>query len=120
MTRTPRSTADTARSASGAPTTGPRVASSPPPPVPTDPEPGTCPAGTFRLEDRCARGCDAGCVGGVCMTTVEDVPFCAPVIASCADIPTKCTSHEQCGAQEFCAPIGFCRSTDPVISRCVP
>ena len=90
------------------------------PPGPTDPEPGTCPAGTFGLAGRCARGCDAGCAGGVCMTTIEDVTFCAPVIADCADIPTKCTSHEQCGAQEFCAPTFLCRTTDPVNSRCLP
>ena len=91
----------------------------PTPPVPSDPGPVTCPAGTFRLEDRCARGCDAGCAGGACFTTIEDVPFCGPVLDSCAAIPIGCSSHEQCGAQEFCAAT-FCFTGDVLSSRCVP
>ena len=89
----------------------------PPPPAP----PVTCPNGTFRLEDRCALSCGIGCtrLGGVCLTTIEDVTFCGAPIASCADIPTECNSHAECGAQEFCAATA-CVSGDAFTTRCVP
>ena len=91
----------------------------PTPPVPSDPGPVTCPAGTFGLEDRCALSCDTGCLGGACFTTIEDVPFCGPVLDSCAAIPTECSSHEQCGAQEFCTATP-CITGEAFTSRCVP
>jgi len=97
------------------------IAPAPPPPPSSAPPPVTCPDGTFRFEDRCALSCGIGCtrLGGVCLTTIEDVTFCGAPIASCADIPTECRSHAECGAQEFCAATP-CISAGAFTTRCVP
>jgi hypothetical protein len=93
------------------------VPSPPPPPPP----PLLCPSGTFAFAGRCAPNCGEACTtkGGTCLITFEFVGFCFPNITSCAAVPTTCSSHDECGAQELCGVVA-CGPADGPANRCVP
>jgi hypothetical protein len=84
----------------------------PPPPV-------ACPSGTFALAGRCAPTCGQPCLdsGGVCLDTLEGFLVCAPFFTSCAAIPKVCSSHADCGAQEFCTT-SLCGPNQSSENRC--
>ena len=92
--------------------------------VPTTPPPPPliCPSGTFALAGRCVPGCGEACTakGGDCIQTFDLVQFCYPrAITSCTAVPTTCTSHADCGAQEFCT-LTACGPNDTIANRCMP
>ena len=91
-----------------------------PAPAPA-PAPITCPSGTFVLAGRCAPNCGQTCQAkaGTCATTFEGFPFCAPDITSCAAVPKVCSSHADCGAQEFCT-LTSCGPNQSIENRCLP
>jgi hypothetical protein len=89
-------------------------------PLPTPTDPGICPAGTFRVEDRCALSCDTGCIGGTCFSDIEGQDFCGLAIVSCNAIPQVCGNNAECGVQELCAQTLCGSPTTPPERRCVP
>ena len=84
------------------------------------PSPLICPSGTFAVAGRCAPNCGQTCEAkaGVCATTVEGFPYCAPK-ASCPAVPKTCDSHADCAVQEFCTQAG-CGPNAELVTRCVP
>lgn len=97
-----------------------RRAGETPLPLPTPTDPGICPAGTFRVEDRCALSCDTGCIGGTCFSDIEGQDFCGLAIVSCNAIPQVCSNNAECGVQELCAQTLCGSPTAPPERRCVP
>ena len=93
----------------------PAAVQAPPPPSPL-----ICPSGTFAVAGRCAPNCGQTCEAkaGVCATTFEGFPYCAPK-ASCPAVPKTCSSHADCAAQEFCTQAG-CGPNAELVTRCVP
>ena len=81
-----------------------------------------CPAGSRRVDDRCAPVCNDACAASAscrCALAFDGRrTFCSAPVTDCDGVPDECASHADCGGDALCI-VTSCGPSGQPANRCV-